>query len=97
MCPINCRISEFSRALAACLDPETRRGILAKHLAGADVAPQSRNGLVARLLHDDKLPHAVHRRLGHATGAEGVPAERINIHSGPGCRELLLEYKDNQE
>jgi len=80
--------SEFSRALAVCLDPEAGRRILAKDLARPDIAPQSRHRLVTRLLHDDELAHAVHRRLGHASGAERMPAERINIHSGPGCSSL---------
>ena len=80
--------SEISRALAARLDSAAGRRILAKDLAGTDVTPQSRNGLVTCLAHDDELPHAVHRRLGHASGAEGVPAERINIHSGPSCSSL---------
>jgi hypothetical protein len=38
---------------------------------------------VTGLAHNHKLTHAVHRRLGDASGAEGVAAERINIHSGP--------------
>ena len=38
---------------------------------------------MTRLAHDDEFPHAVHRRLRDASGAERVPAERINIHSGP--------------
>ena len=75
--------SEFSRALAACLDSEAGRRVLAKDLAGPDIAPQSRNGLVTRLAHDDELAHAVHRRLGHAACAERVPAERINIQFRP--------------
>lgn len=46
------------------------------------------NRLMPRLFHDDELPHSVHRRLGHASVAKGVPAERINIHSGPSCSSL---------
>ena len=71
--------SEFSRALAACLDSEAGRRILAKDLARPDIAPQSRNRLVPRLLHDDELPHAVHRGLGHASGTEGVAAEFVDL------------------
>src|ERR1017187_1846299 len=66
-----CPRREISRALAACLDSEAGGRILAKDLARPDIAPQSCNRLVTRLLHDDELPHAVHRRLGHASGAEG--------------------------
>jgi hypothetical protein len=83
-----CPGSEFSRALAACLDTEAGCGVLPKDLAGTDVAPERGHGLVTRLLHDDELAHAVHRRLGHASGAEGVPAEWINVHSGPSCSSL---------
>ena len=75
-----CPGSEFSRALAVCLDSETRRRILAKDLARTDVAPERGHGLVTRLLHDDELPNAVHRRLGHASGAEGV-TPRADQHS----------------
>jgi hypothetical protein len=80
--------SEISRALVACLDSEAGRRVLAKDLARADIAPQRRNRLVTRLLHDDELADAVHRRLDHASGAEGVAAERINIHSRPSCSSL---------
>ena len=73
--------SEISRALAACLDSEAGRRILAKDLARADIATQSRNRLATRLAHDDC-------GLGNASGAEGVPAERINTHSGPTCSSL---------
>ena len=71
------------RALAARLDPEARRRVLAKDLARADIAPQSRNRFVTRLAHDDEFPNAVHCGLGHASSAEAVPTKRINIHSGP--------------
>jgi hypothetical protein len=82
------RISESSRALAARLDSEAGCSVLSKDLAGTDIAPERGHGLVTRLLHDDELAHAVHRRLGHASCAERVPAERINIHSGPSCSSL---------
>ena len=81
-----CPGSVFSRALAACLDPEAGRRVLAKDLAGPDIAPQRRNGLVARLAHDDELPHAVHRGLGDAACPERVPAELLDLQSRPaGC------------
>jgi len=38
---------------------------------------------VAGLAHDDEFPNAVHCCLRDASGAEGVPAERLNVHSGP--------------
>ena len=53
-----CPRSEISRALAACLDSQARRSVLAKDLAGTDVAPERGHGLVTRLLHDDELAHA---------------------------------------
>jgi hypothetical protein len=65
-----CPRSEFSRASAVSLDPETGRGILAKNLTGTDVAPERGHGLVTRLLHDDELSHAVHRGLGDAACPE---------------------------
>ena len=79
---------EISRALAAFSDSEAGRRILAKDLARPDIAPQSRNRFVASLAHNHKLTHAVHRCLGDASGAEAVPAERINIHSGPSRSSL---------
>ena len=69
-------------------DAKTRRRVLAKDLAGPYIAPQSCNRLVARLAHDHKFPHAVHGGLGDAACAEGVAAERINVHSGPRCSSL---------
>ena len=78
--------SEFSRALAACLDPEASCSILAKDLARPDIAPQSRNRLVTRLAHNHKLPHTVHRGLRDASGAERVSAELLDLQSRPaGC------------
>lgn len=59
-------ISDSSRALAACLDTETGRGVLAKDLAGPYIAPQCRIGFVTRLTHDDELAHAVHGGLSDA-------------------------------
>ena len=85
--------SEISRALATCLNSEAGRRILAEDLAGTDVAPERGHGLVTRLLHDDELAHAVHRGLGHATGAERVPAELLDLQSRPtGC--TLQELAD---
>ena len=81
-------ISESSRVLAVCLDSEAGRSVLAKDLAGPDIAPQRRNGLVTRLTHDDELADAVHRRLGHASGAEGVPAELDRPSIRPSCSSL---------
>ncbi len=78
--------SEFSRALAACLNTEAGRGIIAEYLDGPYIAPQSCNRLVARLTHDDELAHAVHRRLSDATCTERVPAELLHFQSRPtGC------------
>ena len=78
--------SEISRALAACLDPEAGRRVLAKDLAGPYIAPQRRNGLVTRLLHDDELVNAVHRGLRDAECPERMPAERPHPQSHPaGC------------
>jgi hypothetical protein len=51
--------SDSSRAIAACSDTEARRGVLAKDLAGPYIAPQCRNGLVARLTHDDDLAYMI--------------------------------------
>ena len=84
--------SGSSRARAACSDSEADRGVLAKDLAGPDIAPQChlapqrRNGLVARLAHDDELPHAVHRGLGHSACPERVAAELLDHQACPaGC------------
>ena len=77
---------EISRALAAFSDSEAGRRILAKDLARPDIAPQSRNRFVASLAHNHKLTHAVHRGLGDASGAKGVPAELLHLQSRPaGC------------
>ena len=78
--------SEIFRALAACLDSEAGRGVLAKDLARPYIAPQGRNGLVACLLHEDELADAVHGGLGHAARPERVPAELLDLQSRPaGC------------
>src|ERR1700735_5389964 len=70
-----CPGSDSSRALAACLDNEAGRGVLAKDLARPYIAPQCRNGLVAGLAHDDEFADAIHGCLGHAACPERVPAE----------------------
>ncbi len=76
----------FFSVLCELLDSETRCRILAKDLARADIAPQSRNRLVPRLAHNDELADAIHRRLGDASGAEGVAAELLRLQSGSrGC------------
>jgi len=80
--------SEILRALAACLDTETRCCILAKDLARPYIAPQSRNGLVTRLTHDDELQDAVHRCLGDAACPERMPAELLHLQSRPACFTL---------
>jgi hypothetical protein len=81
-----CPGSESSRALAACLDSEARRGVLAKGLTGPYIAPQRRNSLVTRLLHDDELADAVHRGLGDAACPERMPAGLLDLQSRPaGC------------
>ena len=85
--------SESSRALAAALDSEAGRGVLAKDLARPDIAPQRRNGFVARLAHDDELADAVHRGLSHAACPERMPTEFLNLQSRPaGC--ALQELAD---
>jgi hypothetical protein len=83
-----CPISEISRALAACLDPEAARGILAKDLAGPYIATQRRNCLVPSLPHDHELPEAVHGGLGDPACTEGVPAEFLHLQSRPACCTL---------
>ena len=85
--------SEILRALAACLDTETRCCILAKDLARPYIAPQSRNGLVTRLTHDDELADAVHRGLGDAACPERVAAEIFDLQSRPagGALEELAD------
>jgi len=80
--------SEFSRALVACLDSEAGSRVFAKDLAGPYIAPQSRNGFVARLLHDDELAHAVHGGLGDAACPKRMPAELLDLQSGPRCSPL---------
>jgi hypothetical protein len=83
----------FFSVLCELLDSETRCRILAKDLARADIAPQSRNRLVPRLTHNDELADAIHRRLGDASGAEGVAAELLDLQSRPaGC--ALQELAD---
>ena len=78
--------SEISRALAVRLDSEACRGVLAKDLARADIAPQSRNRLVTRLAHDDELADAVHGGLGDAACPDRMPAELLDLQSRPaGC------------
>ncbi len=77
--------SVFSRTLA-CSDPQACSRIRAKDLAGPYIAPQRRNGLVARLAHNDELAYAVHSGLGHAACAERVAAEHLRLQSGSlGC------------
>lgn len=70
------------------LDPQAGRRILAKDLAGPDIAPQCRNGLVPRLTHDDELADAVHGRLGDAACPERMPGELLDLQSRPACCTL---------
>lgn len=67
--------------LEACLDSEAGGGVFAEDLAGAYIAPQRRNGLVAGLAHDDELADAVHRGLGDAARPERVAAEFLDLQS----------------
>lgn len=67
---------------------EAGRSVLPEDLTRPGIASQSRNGLVTRLAHNDEFSNAVHCGLGDPPGAEGVPAERINIHSGPSWTSL---------
>jgi hypothetical protein len=86
--------SEISRALAACLDSEAGRRILAKDLARADIATQSRNRLATRLAHDDELPHAVHCGLvTHPARRECPPSGSTLIPARPAAlfRSLPIE------
>src|SRR5208282_1105623 len=64
-------------------DPDRPRGVLAEQFPVADIAPERLLGLMTGLLHDHELAHAVHRRLGHAAGAQRVPAERVDLHACP--------------
>ena len=81
---VHCPISRISRAVRILgdenSDPKSRRRVLAKEFARADVAPQCGHGLMAGLFHDDELPNSVHGGLRYAARPERVTSERIRIH-----------------
>jgi hypothetical protein len=57
-------------------------GIPRKHLPNADVAGKHGWRLVAGLAHDVALADSVHRRLGDASGAQRVAAQRLRLQAG---------------
>lgn len=59
---------------STCSEAETRRRILAEHLARPDVAPQNATGFVASGFRDRAFGRSVQRGLRCHAGADAVPA-----------------------
>jgi len=64
------------------LDAEPGGGVAGEDLADADVAGEHLGRLVAGLAHDVALADSVHRRLGDASGAQAVAAQRLRLQAG---------------